>query len=80
MKEEIKERLLKHLSFLKNEVKDWKIYEEITWEIYNKDRRKRRELERWIENIINSSIDIAKLIIEMENLTLPETSQKLIEK
>lgn len=59
-------------------MRDWNIYKKINWEIYSKDRRKRREIERWIENIINSSIDISKLILEMENITIPETYREIV--
>ena len=41
-------------------------------------RSKRRDVERWIENIINASIDIAKIIVASENLPPPDTYKELV--
>lgn len=73
MKKEIRFRLIKHLTFLENELKDHETFGTLSWKEYNDDRGKRRNVERWIENIINSSIDIAKLILTSEDRSLPDT-------
>ncbi len=80
MKKEVKYRLIKHLSFLENELKDYGFFNSLTWEEYNSDRNKRRNVERWIENIINSSIDIAKIILAHEDLPLADTYKDTIDK
>lgn len=59
-------------------MKDWDDYLTITWKIYSLDRKKRREVERWIENIINSSIDIAKLTLYMKGIPLPESYTRIV--
>jgi len=73
LKKEIRFRLIKHLTFLENELKDYETFETLSWKEYNDDRGKRRNVERWIENIINSSIDIGQLILTSEGLSLPDT-------
>ena len=73
MKEELKERLIKHISFLEEELQDSHLFRNLTWEIYRTDRSRRRNVERWIENLVNSSIDISRLIITAEGMRLPET-------
>ena len=78
MKREIRFRLIKHLTFLENELKDYEIFETLSWKEYNDDRGKRRNVERWIENIINSSIDIAKLILTSKGLPLPDTYKDIV--
>ncbi|MGR3317192.1 MAG: type VII toxin-antitoxin system HepT family RNase toxin [Candidatus Anammoxibacter sp.] len=78
MKKEFEYRLVRHLSFIENELKDNDVFLPLTWEEYNRDRSKRRDVERWIENIINSSIDIAKLILTLEGLTLPDTYKEML--
>ena len=78
MKKEIRFRLIKHLTFLKNELKDYETFGTLSWKEYNDDRGKRRNVERWIENIINSSIDIAKLILISEGLSLPDTYKDVV--
>jgi len=78
LKKEIRFRLIKHLTFLENELKDYETFETLSWKEYNGDRGKRRNVERWIENIINSSIDIAKLILTSEHRSLPDTYKDIV--
>ena len=61
MKEEIKERLIKHLRFFEEELVDFSTFKGLSWERYRSDRAERRNVERWIENLVNSSIDICLL-------------------
>ncbi len=78
LKKEIELKLIKHLEFLSEELQDYELFEALTWEEYNTDRNKRRNVERWIENIVNSSIDIAKLILTAEALKLPDTYREMV--
>lgn len=78
LKREIKVRLIKHITFLENELEDYESFKPLSWEEYNKERDKRRNVERWIENIINSSIDIAKIILASESLSLPDTYKEIV--
>ena len=66
------------MTFIENELKDYETFETLSWKEYNDDRGKRRNVERWIENIINSSIDIAKLILISEGLSLPDTYKDVV--
>jgi uncharacterized protein YutE (UPF0331/DUF86 family) len=78
LKNEIRFRLIKHLTFLENELKDYETFETLSWKEYNGDRAKRRNVERWIENIVNWSIDIAKLILTSEDRSLPDTYKDIV--
>lgn len=78
MKEEIKERLIKHLRFLEEEIKDYPSFREFTWEDYRMDKIKRRNVDRWVENLVNSSIDLSKLILTAEEISLPETYREMV--
>ena len=78
MEREIKLRLIKHVTFLESELQDFPSFRFLTWEDYQKQRSKRRDVERWIENIINSSIDIAKIILVAEKITAPDTYKELV--
>ena len=78
MKEEIKERIIKHLNFMEEEMKDYSLFKNLKWETYKMERSKRRDVERWIENLINSVIDISKLIITAEGVILPETYKEIV--
>jgi len=78
LRKENKIRLVKHITFLEREIQDWESFKSLSWEEYNKDRSKRRNVERWIENIVNSSVDIAKIILASENIPLPETYKEIV--
>ncbi len=78
MKKEVRFRLAKHLTFLENEIKDYGFFQPLSWKEYNDDRIKRRNVERWIENIINSSIDTAKIILNSEGRSLPDTYKDIV--
>lgn len=78
MKKEVKYRLIKHTSFLENELKDYRQFKTLTWKEYNEERSKRRNVERWVENIINSSIDISKIILTFEKKDLPDTYRSIV--
>lgn len=73
MDRETRIRLIKHITFLEDELRDYESFLSLSQSEYNKERDKRRNVERWIENIINSSIDIAKIILASENILLPDT-------
>ncbi len=78
MQKEFKVRLIRHITFLESELQDYDAFNFLSWEQYNADRNKRRNVERWIENIINSSIDIAKIILTAEGLPLPYTYKEVV--
>lgn len=72
---EDRERLIRYVDFLESELSDFSKFSKVDWKTYNKDRDTRRNLERWIENIVNCSIDIAKVILALEDRRIP-TSYK----
>ena len=74
----LKFRLIKHLTFFANELEDYESFRSLSWKEYNEERNKRRDVERWIENILNSSIDIAKIILTSETLILPDTYRETV--
>jgi len=78
LKREVRFRLIRHLDFLENELKDYERFKSLSWENYNNDRSCRRDVERWVENIVNSSIDIAKIVLMNEGITLPDTYRAII--
>ena len=78
LKKEVKYRLIKHMSFLENELKDYSLFKSLSWKEYNEERTKRRDVERWIENIINSSIDISKIILTSEDKAIPDTYKAIV--
>lgn len=73
-----KTRLIEIIKFLTNEIDDWNIYQELDWDEYQNDRIKRRSLEHWIENIVNASIDIARILLASKKKSLPGTYREVL--
>lgn len=80
LSEQDRERLTRIVDFLKTELSDLTRYASITQKIYENDRDKKRALERWVENIVNASIDIAKILLASEKQTIPETYSQVLAK
>ena len=78
LKVEEKNHLMKLLSFLETEVGDFPKFKKVDWKKYNEDRDMRRNLERWIENMVNCSIDMAKILIISEGLNMPPTYREIL--
>lgn len=78
MRKEERERLIRLLDYLESEVDDYPAFSQLTWEMYQKDKVKRRNVERWIENIVMSSIDIAKILLASENRPIPGSYKEIL--
>lgn len=75
---EQKVRLLERLQFLENELEEIKEFRKLTFKEYQDDKTKRRNIERWAENIINASIDVAKIILASEKKIMPKTYEEAL--
>jgi uncharacterized protein YutE (UPF0331/DUF86 family) len=73
MNQEKKERLVRHLNFIEEELKDFGQFKKLTREEYLRDRDKRRSVERWVENLLNSTVDISRMILSVEGIAVPDT-------
>jgi uncharacterized protein YutE (UPF0331/DUF86 family) len=78
VKKEFLQRLLNHLNFLEEELQDYPKFKGLKYQDYEEDRDKRRSVERWVENIINSSVDISKIILSMEGIRLPDNYKEVV--
>lgn len=70
---EDKVRLIERLQFLKSEFQEIEEFRKQTFKEYSEDKTKRRNLERWTENIINATIDIAKIILASSKKEIPRS-------
>ncbi len=75
---EDKAMLLAVVDFLSTESEDFKKFRQVTWQEYQSERPKRREIERWVENIVNASLDIAKILLASEKKDIPATYQETL--
>lgn len=76
--EEDKAILREHIRFLENEFSEFKKFEMITWEEYVKESDKRRNIERWVENLVMSMLDIAKIILASERRNIPQSYKDIL--
>ena len=70
---EEQERLARICVFLETELGDLRGFLGTRQADYRADRNLRRNLDRCIENIVNASLDIAKILLASEGLTIPPT-------
>lgn len=74
-----RERLIRTADFLESELKDYPLFSKnINRVEYETDSIKRRNTERWVENIVNSSIDISKILLASENKKIPQTYREIL--
>lgn len=78
MRKEDRERVIRLLDYLESEVDDYPVFSNLSWETYQKDKERRRNVERWIENIVMSSIDIAKVLLAAENRPIPDSYKEIL--
>jgi len=75
---EDRERLTRYVDFMESEISDLPGFSDVDWKMYSENRDMRRNLERWIENLVNCSIDIAKVILVIENKRIPSTYKEVL--
>lgn len=66
-------RIARIIEFLRTELADLQAFSSLRYAEYEADRHRRRSLERCIENIVNASLDIAKILLVGEGLPIPAT-------
>lgn len=76
--EDDKIRLIRILDFLETEIRDYYGFSNITQQVYESDNALRRNVERWVENIVTSSIDIAKIVLASEKKRIPQTYREIL--
>lgn len=74
-----KERLIKVTEFLEQEIKEFTSFREVDQIKYHNDKATKRNMEKWVENIVNSSIDVAKIILASEKKLIPNTYKTILE-
>lgn len=72
-------KLIPHIEYLQKELPFFSEYEkEVDWKVYQSQRAKRLEIERWVESIINATLDISKMILTITGEEIPETSREVL--
>jgi predicted nucleotidyltransferase/uncharacterized protein YutE (UPF0331/DUF86 family) len=71
-------RLERILAFMDDELQDISEFIDLTRSRYERDRSVRRNLDRWVEILINGTIDIAKIVQASENIPVPQTYAQIL--
>ncbi|TSC62309.1 MAG: nucleotidyltransferase domain-containing protein [Parcubacteria group bacterium Gr01-1014_48] len=82
LSEEDRERLERTLQFLEEEVREFSVFEKLSWEEYadEKSKTKKREVERWAEQLVNACILVAEIVLASERVVIPETYRRMVER
>lgn len=78
MAPEDRSRGIRYVDFLEDELSDFSKFSQVDWRTYTSDKDLRRNLERWIENIVNCSIDIAKILLASEGREIPGSYREIL--
>lgn len=76
-----REELLRILTFLEQEVKDYETFRALAWQEYadENNRMKKRAVERWTEQLVTAMLDAAKTIVASEKRKMPHTYREIVE-
>ena len=78
MQKKDKVKLIPYIEYLQKELKFLLEYEKnVDWKVYNSQRDKRLEIERWVD-VINATLDISKMLLTIKGEILPETSREVL--
>lgn len=73
-----RERLERLIDFTEQQSELYPVYRQFLWDDYNENLRKRNEIERWLENIVNAIIDMAKVIVGSKKYLVPPTYRETV--
>lgn len=73
-----RERLLRILDFIAEELDDRPKFREVDLARYRRDRDLRRNLDRWVETLANAAIDIGKIALASEKRSVPRTYAQIL--
>lgn len=76
--EEDKSILRGLIKFLENEFSDIRKFETMGMKEYIQDSDKRRNVERWVENLVMAAIDITKIVLASERKAIPQTYRETL--
>lgn len=81
MKQSDKSKIISAFKYIENELKFLSDYEQnVDWKVYQNQRAKRLEIERWVESLINATLDISKVFFILKGNEVPETSREILYK
>lgn len=71
-------RLARRLVFLREEIAELPTFAGVSFQEYRDSRSRRREMERWAENVANATIDIAKIALASTRSAVPQSYREAL--
>ena len=71
-------RLERILEFIAEELIDAPKFQDVALDRYRTDRDLRRNLDRWVETLINATIDVGKIVLSSEQRSVPQTYGQIL--
>ena len=71
-------RLRRTLDFIDTELQDSEQFRAVTLASYQTDRNLQRNLDRWVEMLINAAIDVGKIVLGSEQRPVPYTYGQIL--
>ena len=78
LSEEDKAKLIERIQFLDSEIQEFPDYRSLTLKTYKEDKFRRRNIERWIETLVISIIDVGKIVLASEKKKMPSTYMEVL--
>lgn len=75
---EAKSNIEERLIFLQEQFTDLERFKRLTLLGYRDDRNERRNIERWVENLVMASLDITKIILASDKKTIPQSYKDIL--
>ncbi len=79
LKPEHLESIIRRLDLLRTEVQDLAKFRAMTQAEYVGKRDRRRNLERLVENVVNATTDVAKIVLAARDVPIPESYRQSVE-
>ena len=73
-----RDRLARIVDFIRSELDDSESFVAIDRTRYASEPSFRRDVERWIENLVNASIDVAKILVASNRQPIPQTYRETL--
>ena len=73
-----RERLERLIDFFEEQAALYPVYRTFSQKEYEENPRQRNEIERWLENIVNSVIDISKITLGSKKMLIPRTYREIV--
>jgi predicted nucleotidyltransferase len=78
LSEEDKAKLIERIQFLDSEIQEFPDYRSLTLKTYKEDKFRRRNIERWIETLVISIIDVGKIVLASYQVLMKMKQESLL--